>query len=136
MVVDPNAKEAKTVTAPYGSLSGNAPKAADTSGQQSNVSTNRNNNLNPAQPAGSKSTTKASKASAPDEPVNNPLVTHLGPDVGAVPPPVYSSPSVHELAVQTAEEAFGPDAHNNPGFDAYVKDREAQMNATLERTQG
>lgn len=50
------------------------------------------------------------------------------------PGPNVNSPSVHDLAVQSAEEAFGPDAHNNPGFDAYVKDREAQMRTSQEAT--
>lgn len=109
------------------------------------LATLRRNNMavNKVDPDAKTPTTKTmpyggDKAQASDsqEPVNNPQVTHLGPDVGAIPPPEYNSPSVHELAVQGAEEAFGPDAHNNPGFDAYVKDREDQINETLKRTQG
>lgn len=48
--------------------------------------------------------------------------------------PNVSSPTIHELATQQVEEAFGPDAHNNPTFDARVKDVEAQMLESIEKT--
>lgn len=118
---------ADTTPATKAGLSGNAPKAADTTKRQSNVKTEGKANLNPAQPS--------LNQTAPKDVNTTPQVTHLGPDVGAIPPPTYQTPSVHELAVTSAEEAFGPDAHNNPQFDDYVKDREAQMRATLDRTQ-
>lgn len=108
-------------------LSGNAPEATDTSDDQSNVGNENDANLNPAQPSLAQDTPSQSDSST-DDPTT-------APDVGAIPPPEYQSPSVHDLAVQGAEEAFGPDAHNNPGFDNYVKDRESQMRATLEQTQ-
>lgn len=50
--------------------------------------------------------------------------------------PNLNSPSVHDLAVQQVEEAYGPDAHNNPTFDARVKDVEAQMLNSIEVTKG
>jgi hypothetical protein len=50
------------------------------------------------------------------------------------PGPNVNSPSIHDLAVQSAEETYGPDAHNNPKFDDYVKDREAQMLDAIEKT--
>lgn len=45
-----------------------------------------------------------------------------------------NSPSIHDLATQQVEEAFGPDAHNNPTFDSRVKDAEAQMFNNIEVT--
>lgn len=125
--IDPNAETPQTKTVPYGGLSGNAPKAADFSDDQSNVEGSPGANLNPAQP----SLAQTNK----EETTNNPQVNHLGPDVGAVAAPTYNSPSVHDLAVQTVEERGGPLAHENPNFDASVKEVEDQMNATLKRTQ-
>lgn len=45
-----------------------------------------------------------------------------------------NSPSVHDLAVQQVEEAYGPDAHNNPTFKDRVKDVEKQMLHSIEST--
>lgn len=109
-------------------LSGNAPKAADFSNVQTNVGTNSDANKNPAQPSLNQTVN--------DETVNNPQITPLGPDVGAVKAPTYQSPSVHDLATASVEEAFGPDAHNNPTFNDRVKDVETQMMNTIKRTQG
>lgn len=48
--------------------------------------------------------------------------------------PNVNSPTVHDLATQQVEEAFGPDAHNNPTFKDRVKDVETQMFASIEAT--
>lgn len=57
---------------------------------------------------------------------------------GGVKPanPNLHSPSVHELAVQQVEAAFGPTARDNPNFEANVKDVEDQLLATIKHTQG
>lgn len=54
----------------------------------------------------------------------------------STPGPNVNSPSVHELAIQQVEEAFGPDAHNNPTFDARVKEVESQMRESIRNTEG
>lgn len=51
-------------------------------------------------------------------------------------PAATPSPSLHSLATQQVEEAFGPDAHNNPTFDERVKDVEAQMLDSIKKTKG
>lgn len=50
------------------------------------------------------------------------------------PGPNVSSPTIHSLATQQVEEAFGPDAHNNPTFKDRVKDVEVQMLDAIDKT--
>lgn len=52
------------------------------------------------------------------------------------PGPNVNSPTIHDLAIQQVEEAFGPDAHNNPTFNDRVKDVEAQMLDSIKKTKG
>jgi hypothetical protein len=126
--VDPNAKESKTGTAPFGGLSGNAPKAADRSSKQSNVKTEGKANLNPAQPAYPR--TDKETPEAQDQ------AFHLGPDVGSIPAPKGNVPSLHELAVQTVKERGGVNAEEQPTFDDQVKQVEEEMNSHVNRTTG
>lgn len=70
----------------------------------------------------------------PDATESKTLTTPFGGGNTNNPGPNANSPSVHDLAVQQVEEAFGPDAHNNPTFDTRVKDVEAQMLDSIEKT--
>lgn len=73
-----------------------------------------------------------------NEPVReNPGTTKTRPYGGGNyndPGPNVDSPSLHDLAVRQVEEAYGPDAHNNPTFKERVKDVEAQMRESVEHT--